>query len=89
MAEFDELFSSALRGLERVGPTHLRLVLDGGPRVEETTRDLVARETSCCSFFSFRLSIAGPTLILDVEVPAVHSRVLDGLAARANGQVAS
>ncbi|WP_239116958.1 hypothetical protein [Planotetraspora phitsanulokensis] len=89
MAEFDGLFSSALRGLERVGPTHLRLVLDGRPQVEETTRDLVARETSCCSFFSFRLSPEGRHLILDIEVPAVHSRVLDGLVARANDQVAS
>ncbi|WP_433412878.1 hypothetical protein ACQP1V_27020 [Microtetraspora malaysiensis] len=83
VAEFDELFAFALYGLERVGPTHLRLMLDGGAQVEETVRDLTARETSCCSFFSFGLTPGVEGLALDIEVPAVHARVLDGLAARA------
>ena len=83
VAEFDELFASALRRLERVGPTHLRLLLEGGARVEETVRDLTARETTCCSFFSFGLTPGAEGLTLDIEVPAVHARVLDGLAARA------
>ncbi|MFC0557208.1 hypothetical protein ACFFHJ_40580 [Planotetraspora thailandica] len=64
-------------------------MLDGAPRVEETARDLIAREADCCSFFSFRLTTQGRSLTIDIEVPAVHARVLDGLAARAIGQVAS
>ncbi|GII05298.1 hypothetical protein [Planobispora takensis] len=83
LAEFDTLFASALRGLERVAPTHLRLVLDGGVQVEETARDLTARESGCCSFFTFTLTPGGERLALDVEVPAVHAKVLDGLATRA------
>jgi hypothetical protein len=83
VAEFDELFASALRGLERVAPTHLRLTLAGGAGIEEATRDLTARETACCSFFSFGLTPGADGLTLDVEVPAAHVRVLDGLAARA------
>ncbi|GAA2865742.1 hypothetical protein GCM10010517_25150 [Streptosporangium fragile] len=83
VAEFDALFASALRGLERVAPTHLRLVLDGGAQVEETTRDLTARETGCCSFFTFTLTPGGERLSLDVEVPEAHTEVLDGLAVRA------
>ncbi|MET7463195.1 hypothetical protein [Nonomuraea sp. NPDC005501] len=93
VAEFDELFATALRGLERIGPTHLRLALDGGPQVEETTRGLTARETSCCSFFTFSLTTGslttgcltadGARLILDVKVPSAHAGVLDGLQARA------
>lgn len=82
VAEFDELFASALRGLERVGPAHLRLLLEGGARVEEIARDLTARETRCCSFFSFGLTPGAEGLTLDIEVPAVHTRVLDGLSAR-------
>ncbi|GAA2996966.1 hypothetical protein [Streptosporangium longisporum] len=83
VAEFDELFASALRGLERVGPAHLRLTLDDGAQVEETARDLTARETGCCSFFTFTLTPGPEGLVVDVEVPAVHANVLDGLAARA------
>jgi len=83
VAEFDELFASALRGLERVGPNHLRLTLDAGAQVEETARDLAARETGCCSFFTFTLTPGRERLAVDIEVPAVHTKVLDGLAARA------
>ncbi|MFI6787421.1 hypothetical protein ACIBG4_08835 [Nonomuraea sp. NPDC050383] len=88
VAEFDELFAAALRGLERIGPTHLRLALDGGAQVEETTRGLTARETSCCSFFTFSLTTGsrtadGARLVLDVKVPSAHAGVLDGLQARA------
>ncbi|ACZ83736.1 hypothetical protein Aros01_01614 [Streptosporangium roseum] len=82
-AEFDELFASALRGLERVGPTHLRLILEGGEQAEQTARDLATRETGCCSFFSFTCTPGGEGLALDIEVPAVHVKVLDGLAVRA------
>ncbi|GAA4210435.1 hypothetical protein GCM10022252_78250 [Streptosporangium oxazolinicum] len=82
-AEFDALFASALSGLERVSPTHLRLNLRGDAQVEETARDLVARETVCCSFFAFTFTRERDDLVLDVEVPAVHSGVLDGLVVRA------
>ncbi len=93
VAEFDALFASALDGLERVSPTRLRLTLRGGPRahdrtdrvdrLEERVRDLAARETACCSFFTFAFTRDRDDLVLDVEVPAVHSGVLDGLSARA------
>ncbi|WP_344933325.1 hypothetical protein [Sphaerisporangium flaviroseum] len=83
MAEFDELFASALCGLERVTSTRLRLVLAGGAQVEETARGLAARESDCCSFFVFTFAGDGKSLVLDVEVPAVQAKVLDGLAAQA------
>lgn len=84
VAEFDELFATALRAVGRVGPTHLRLVLDGVGEVETTIRDLLARETACCSFFTFTLTRTGDDrLQLDVQVPAQYTEVLDGLAARA------
>ncbi len=84
VAAFDELFATALRAVARPAPTHLRLVLDGAGQVEATTRDLVARETACCSFFTFALNRTGDDrLQLDVQVPASHTQVLDGLAARA------
>jgi hypothetical protein len=84
VAEFDELFATSLRAVTRITPTHLRLHLDGAGQVEATTTDLVARETACCSFFTFNLDRTGDhRLQLDIQVPASYREVLDGLAARA------
>lgn len=84
LAEFDQFFRDAVRGADRVSAEHLRLHLVGGAQVEETARDLTARESSCCSFFAFAISRSGPdALTLDVRVPAAHVDVLDGLASRA------
>ncbi|MGW5576372.1 hypothetical protein [Micromonospora chokoriensis] len=84
LAEFDQFFADAVRGLDRLSAQHLRLHLDGGTRVEEAARDLTARESSCCSFFTFDLSRPdADSLSLDVRVPAAHVDVLDALAERA------
>jgi hypothetical protein len=84
VAEFDGLFASALRAQARPGPTQLRLLLDGAEQVEDTTRDLIARQTACCSFFAFTLTrVPEGQLRLDVQVPASRTDVLDAIAARA------
>jgi hypothetical protein len=80
LAEFDDLFATALRGQRRLSPTALRWQLD--PAAEGTARDLTARESSCCSFFSFSFAPDGERLNLDVQVPAAHVDVLDALADR-------
>jgi hypothetical protein len=81
VGEFDSLFARGLRDVERSAPTELRLTLDSA--VEATARDLVARETACCSFFGFAFSSDDGRLLLKVSVPQAHIDVLDGLAARA------
>jgi hypothetical protein len=79
--EFDDLFSTAAQGMRRVSPTRLTLVLDAA--AEPVARDLVARESACCGFFSFTFQPArSDTIVLDVEVPANRTEVLDGLAHR-------
>jgi hypothetical protein len=84
VAEFDQLFATALRAQARPGPTHLRLTLDGAEQVEAITRDLVARENACCSFFAFTVTrTADQQLQLDIQVPQQRTDVLDGIAARA------
>ncbi|MGC5289243.1 hypothetical protein [Micromonospora sp. DT231] len=84
LAEFDQFCTAAVQGLNRLSAQHLRLRLDGGTRTEEMARDLMARESSCCSFFTFGLSRPDPdSLWLDVRVPAAHVGVLDALAERA------
>jgi hypothetical protein len=81
LAEFDALFANSLRGMRRLAETRLLLTLD--PHAEATARDLTARERECCSFFAFTITPAGDGLHLEVEVPAAHLAVLDGLAVRA------
>jgi len=84
VAEFDELFVTALRGVARPEPTLLRLALDGADSVARVTRDLMAREASCCSLFDFTLtSTPDRALQLEVRVPADRAGVLDELVARA------
>jgi len=87
IAEFDALFATSLRGVQRLTRTRLRLLLD--PGASAAVRDLTARESECCSFFTFTVTQDGDELRVDVEVPAAHVLVLDALAARAASQVAA
>ena len=87
LAEFDDLFATALRGQQRLSPTALRWRLD--PAAEATARDLTGRESSCCSFFSFTVARDGDAVRLDVEVPGAHVEVLDALAGRAAAGMAT
>lgn len=87
-AEFDALFATALRGVRRQAPTWLRVDLAAGEGTEAAVRDLLTRESSCCSFFDFQLTSAGDRLVLDVRVPPARVDVLDGLARRAAGSSA-
>lgn len=87
LAEFDELFATAVRGVEQVAAGHVRMSLAGPAGLAETVRDLTARETECCSFFSFATTVKrgtdGEELTLDITVPAAYIHVLDSLAQRA------
>lgn len=86
VAEFDQLFADALQGIDRVTSTRLQLRL--ARSAEARARELTARETDCCSFFSFTFAPAGEEHVtVDVSVPDAHVPVLDALAARAQQQV--
>ena len=77
VAEFGQLFADHLRQANRVDQQTLDLTLD--PAALATAADLTARESECCSFFTFTLTGA---LNLRITVPPTHTAVLDGLAAR-------
>lgn len=85
LAEFDALFAAALRAQQRPSATVLRWELD--PAAEATTRDLTARETACCSFFTFTVRPGPAALRVDITVPPAHADVLDALEQRAAAQV--
>lgn len=83
-AEFDDLFAKAVRATERQSATSLRLTLAGH---EETVRDLTARESQCCSFFTFTITTPTPgAVVLDIEVRAGQIDVLNALQERAEAR---
>lgn len=82
LAEFDELFATAVRAVERLDASRVRFDLRPEPAVAARAADLLVRETDCCSFFTFTLTATGGTLLLEVSVPSAHVEVLDALVDR-------
>ena len=95
VAEFDDLFATALRAIERPDAAgRARLVLAGGDDLAERVQQLADAETACCSFFTFTLTLrplatdkvdaADRTMLaLDIEVPVARADVLAALIQRA------
>ena len=84
LAEFDDLFATSIRSVDRPGDTRARLLLAGDDGLAGRVQRLADAETSCCSFFTFRVStVEGGLVALDVEVPSAYAGVLAGLVARA------
>jgi hypothetical protein len=93
VAEFDDLFATALRAIEHsAAPVRARLLLAGGDDLSERVQRLADAETACCSFFTFTLTplatdevVAADTtaLALDIEVPVARADVLAALVQRA------
>ncbi|WP_079403854.1 hypothetical protein [Streptomyces sp. 3211] len=82
VAEWDALFSERLTSPSRPQPLHLRLDLASGPGVQERVRDLVQRESGCCSVFTFTTHADEGLIRLDISVDQAHEAVLDVLASR-------
>ena len=83
VAEFDALFAERPAGVSRPERLRLELVLTGDEGLEARVRDLVARESGCCSFFTFTVRPGPRHIGLDVEVDGAHEAVLDALHERA------
>lgn len=83
VAEFDELFRTAVRSVERTDPVRLRLALAPDAATAARVADLAVRETGCCSFFMFTLEMSRGQVVLEVAVPSEQVGVLDALATRA------
>ena len=83
LAEFDDLFETAVLGVHRIATSRLELELRPEPAIAARAAELAARETGCCSFFTFRLTIGDGMLTLDVQTAPAQSDVLDALGARA------
>ena len=78
VAEWDAALASAMGPPRRASPGRLEVVLAAAA----ATRDLVARETACCSFFTFTVTPCAEGVELVAEVPAAHVAVLDAMQGR-------
>ncbi|MEV3961535.1 hypothetical protein AB0M34_11650 [Nocardia sp. NPDC050193] len=87
VAEFDDFFVSSVRASSRPVPTQLDLVLADG--AEPAGRDLAARETDCCSFFSFTFDSAETGPVMHVAVLSAYTEVLDAFERRVHARVRS
>lgn len=83
LAEWDDLFATAMTEVRRSDPYRATFQLGPDPAVAARAADLTVRETQCCSFFTFDLMATGGELKLTVTVPSEHAPVLDALAGRA------
>ena len=82
LAEFDALFATAARSVE-LRDNHVRMRLSGEEGLVQQVQDLTARESSCCSFFTFAVEGTHQDLTLEISVPAARQEILDALAERA------
>ncbi len=86
-AEFDAFFAEDVTGVEQVSPERLRFELRGRPGAAARAAGLAVKETGCCSFFTFDLSIGDGTVSMTVSTGAAHAPVLAALKDRAAARV--
>jgi hypothetical protein len=82
-AEFAALLGGAVLSSERPETGRLRLRLRRSREIASQAAELAAAETECCSFFTFTLTVASDSLLLDIVVPAARASILDALARQA------
>jgi hypothetical protein len=82
VAEWDTLFATAVRRVETV-PGGVRFELDRSRAKVAAVADLADRESQCCAFFSFGVTIARDAVALTVDADPEHVDVVEALTARA------
>lgn len=83
LAEFDDLLRRDVRAIHRIDAGSVQLELAPGPEVAARVAELAARETACCSFFTFTLTVAEGLLVLGIRTPPSYADVLDSFSALA------
>jgi len=89
IAEWDDLFGFGLQAVRRDNALSARFELHRDLEVALQTTALAVKESGCCSFFTFALTVTGANLTLDISVPEEHVAVLDALVQRVDGHSAS
>jgi hypothetical protein len=88
-AEFDALFAMDVLSVDQVSPREVRLELRPEAEAAARAADLAVKETGCCSFFAFGLTISDGTTLMTISAEQQHEAVLAALSARAGALVGS
>jgi hypothetical protein len=86
-AEFDDLFADDVLSVNRLSPLEVRFELRPEAEVAARAASLAAKETGCCSFFTFGITITDGTTSMTVSTEPAHGEVLAALMARAQAKV--
>jgi hypothetical protein len=84
--EFDDLFATDVLSVDQTSPQEVRFELRADPDVAGRAASLAARETGCCSFFTFDLTITDGGVAMVVSTAPTHEPVLAALVARAHAK---
>ncbi len=82
LSEFDDVFRRHVRAVQRDGDV-VRLVLRRDVGLGEQLRDLAARGSNCCSFFTFTITEHDEDITLTISVPPSQRAILVALYDRA------
>ena len=85
--EFDDLFGQDVLAVVRESPGRTRFELRAEADVASRAAALAVKESGCCSFFAFELSIGDGEVTLSVGTAAVHQDLLAALTRRAELRV--
>lgn len=88
-AEFDELFAEDVMSVNQMSPLEVRFELRPDAEVAGRAARLAAKETGCCSFFTFGLTITDGTISMAVSTAPAQATVLAALGARAQAKLGS
>ena len=86
-AEFDGFFAEDVLSVDQSSPREVRFELRAEPVVAGRAASLAAKETGCCSFFAFDLTITEGTISMVVSTESPHETVLAALAERAHALI--
>lgn len=86
-AEFDDLFAHDALSVAQKSSQQLRLELRADPNVAARAAGLAVKETGCCSFFTFELTLTEGRVTLTISAASAHKSVPDALADRAESRL--
>jgi hypothetical protein len=85
-AEFDALFAEDVTRVDRLSPQQVRFDLRPVPDAAARAAALAVKETGCCSFFTFDLSISDGHVSVTISADAAHAAVIEALSERATAR---
>ena len=86
-AEFDDLFADDVVSVNQTSAGAVCLELRAEPYVAAKAASLATKETRCCSFFTFELTITDGKVELTVSAEPEHASVLAALSELARARV--